>query len=96
MVCKSVSIHKSPLISRSVFCDAPRVLAGISSTKDESSISGILSISVSVGNSRLSLVAALKDLSNAGGASSKTLFMTFNPPNLSVNVLVLKFHQYLC
>ena len=51
---------------------------------------------MSVGNSRLSLVAALKDLSNAGGASSKTLFMTFNSPNLSVNVLVLKSHQYLC
>ena len=38
----------------------------MSSTKDESSSGGMLSICKSVGNSPLSLVAALKDLSNAG------------------------------
>ena len=58
-------------MSSLVFCDASRVLTGISSTKDESSSRGILSISISVGNSRLSLVAALKDLSNAEGVSSR-------------------------
>ena len=43
---------------------------------------------MSVGNSRLSLVAALRDLSGAGGVSSKfkTLFM----PNLSLNVFDAK------
>ena len=55
-------------------------------------ISGILSISMSLGNSRLSLVVALRDVSNAGGVSSKfvTLFMTFNAPNLSFYVFGAK------
>ena len=88
---------------RSVFCDTSRVLTCDTSrvltcdtsrvlTKDESFISGILSISISVGNSRLSLVAALKGLSNAEGVSSKlkTLFRIFNPPNFSLNVFAAK------
>ena len=64
----------------------------ISSTKDESSISGILSISIFVGNSRLTLVAALKDMYNAEGVSSRfnTLFMIFNPPNFSLNIFADK------
>ena len=48
--------------------------------------------SKSVGNSRLSLVAFLKDLSNADGVSSKpkTLFKTFNPPNFSLSIFAAK------
>ena len=46
------------------------LLTWISSTKDKSSIGGMLSISISVGNSPLSLVAALKDLSNEVGVLS--------------------------
>ena len=43
-------------------------------------------------NSRLNLVVALRDASNAGGVSSKfvTLFMTFNAPNLSFYVFGAK------
>ena len=69
-----------------------RVLTWTSSTKDEISSRGMLSISISLGNSRISLVAALKDLSNAVVFSSKlkTLFMTFNPPNFSLNVFAAK------
>ena len=44
-------------------------LKWISSVKGESLMSDKFSISMAVGNSDLSLVAALKDLSNAGGAS---------------------------
>ena len=53
---------------------------------------GILAISKSVGNSRLCLVAALNDLSNAEGVSPKlkTLFMIFNPPNFSLNAFAAK------
>ena len=65
-----VSIPKNSRISRSVFWDAPRVLTWISSTKDESSSSGMLSISISVGNATLSLVAAIKDLSSPGSVLS--------------------------
>ena len=72
MLCKALSILRNSHISRSVFCDTSRVLASISSTKYESSSSGILSISKSVGNSRLSLLAVLKYLSSAGGVLSTT------------------------
>ena len=64
----------------------------MSSAKDESSFRDILSIYKSVGSSLLSLLAASKDLSNADGVSSKlkTLFIIFNPPNLSLNVFADK------
>ena len=52
------------VISRLVFCDASCVLTWIPFYKDESSISGILSISISIGNSPLSLDAALLDWFN--------------------------------
>ena len=60
--------------------------------KRQKLLQGILSISMSVGNSCLSLVAALKNLSNAGGVSCKLkiLFMIFNPPNLPSNIFVAK------
>ena len=47
---------------------------------------------MSVGNPRLCLVAALKDLSNSGGVPSKfkTLFIIFIPLNLSLNVFGAK------
>ena len=47
---------------------------------------------MSVGNSRLSLVAALKDFSYAGGVSYKfkTLLITFSPPNLFLGVFGAK------
>ena len=92
MLCKGLSIHKISCMSRSVFCDASRVLTQISSTKDQSSSWGILAISISVGNSRLSLVAALEDLFSAEGVSSrlKIFFMIFNPPNVSLNVFAAK------
>ena len=62
MLGKVLLIPKNYRMLRSVFCDAFRVLnfTWISSPKDESSISGRLSISISFGNSRLSLLAALK------------------------------------
>ena len=46
----------------------------------------MLSICKSVGSSLLSLLAALKDLSNAGGVLSipKNFFIVFTPPNLSL------------
>ena len=53
ILCKALSIPKNSRISRSVFCDAARILTWIPSIKDESSSSGILSISKSVGNSVL-------------------------------------------
>ena len=92
IVCKAWSIPRNSRISRSVFCNASRVLAWISLTKDESSISGMLSFSISFGNSCLSLVAALKDFSNAGGVllKFKTIFITFNPANLSLYVFRAK------
>ena len=92
MLCKDLSIPKNSHMSRLVFCDASRVLTEISSTKDESSSRGIFSISISVGNSCLSLIAALKDLSNPEDVSSKlkTLFMIFNSPNFSLNVFAAK------
>ena len=92
MPCRALLILKSSRMLRSVFCDASRVLTLTSSTKDESSARGILSISYSVGNSRLSLVAALKGFSNADGVSSKlkTLFIIFSPPNFSLNVFAVK------
>ena len=51
-----------------------------------------LSLSISVGCSSISLIAALKYLSSAGGASSKikTLFMIFNLPDFSLNVFSVK------
>ena len=92
MLCKIWSIPKKSRMLRSVFCDASCVLIWISSIKDESSFRGILYISISASNSRLSLVTALKVLSNAEGLSSKLnkLFMIFNPPNFSVNVFAAK------
>ena len=52
----------------------------------------MLSTSISVGNSPLSLVAALKDLSDEGGVLStpKKLFIVFTPPNLSLRVFRVK------
>ena len=43
---------------------------------------------MSVGNSRQSLVAVLKDLSNTGGVLSmpRKFFIAFTPPDLSLNV----------
>ena len=92
MFCKASLIPKNSRMSRSLFCDASRILTSISSTKDERSSRGILSISISVGNSCLSLVAALKVTSNADGVSPKlkTLFMTFNPPDFSLYVFASK------
>ena len=92
MLCRVLSIPKKSRISRSVFCDASRVLAWISSTKDKNFSSGIFSISKSVGNSRLSLVAALKDLSSAGGVLSmlKKFSIMFTGPNLSPKVFGAK------
>ena len=46
MLCKALSIPKNSHMSRLVFSDASRVLTRISSTKDESSSSGMLSISI--------------------------------------------------
>ena len=88
-LCKALSNPKNSRIStRSIFCDASRVLTLITSTKDESSPSGIFYISKSVGNSVLSLVAALKDLSSGGAVLSipKKLFIVFTAPNLSLKV----------
>ena len=64
----------------------------MSSTKDERPSKGILSICKSVDNSPLSLVAALKNLSYAGGVLSmpKKFFISFTPPNLSLKVLAAK------
>ena len=92
MFCKALLIPKNSRMSRSLFCDASRILTLISSTKDERSSRGILSISISVGNSCLSLAAALKVTSNADGVSPKlkTLFMTFNPPDISLYVFTAK------
>ena len=59
MAGEALSILKSSCISRSAICDASRVSTWICSGKDESSISGTLSISMSVGNQRLNLIAAL-------------------------------------
>ena len=80
------------LWKKGVFYDVSHVLTWISSTKDESLISGILSVSISFGNSHLSLVGALKDLSNAESVSSKIkiLFMIFNPTNFSPNLFAAK------
>ena len=60
--------------------------------QDESSFRGMLSICRSVGNSALSLVAALIDISSEGGVWSrlKTLFKIFNPPNFSLSVFAAK------
>ena len=59
----------------------------MSSAKDESSISGTVSISVSIGNSRVSLVGSLKDRSNAGGLLStpRKCFIVWSPLTLSLN-----------
>ena len=47
---------------------------------------------MSVGNSRLSLVATLKDLSNAEGVSTvpRKFFIALNQPNLSLTVFVAR------
>ena len=55
MDCKALSIPKDSYVSGSAFVD--------------SFLSGTVSISMSIGNPRLSLVETLKDCSNAGGAS---------------------------
>ena len=59
-----------------------------SSVDDESTCKGILSICKSVGNSALSLVAALINLFSEEGVVSipKKFFIAFTPPNLSLNV----------
>ena len=106
MLCKVLSIPMNSRISRLVFCDASRVLMWISSTKGESSFRGMLFICKSVGSSFLSLLTTLIYLSNADDVLSKlkTLFMIFNPPNVSLNVfgaknspvlLLLRDCQYL-
>ena len=59
MAGEALSTLKSSCMSWSAFCDASRVLTWICSGKDESSMSGTLSISMSVGNQRLNLIAAL-------------------------------------
>ena len=81
MLCKALSITRNLRMSRSVFCDASRVLAWMSSTKDKSSPSDILSICKSVGKSAVSLVAALIDLSGEGGVASipKPFLIAFTP-----------------
>ena len=86
MLCRALLIPENYRMSRSVFCDASRVLIQISLTSVESSSRGILSISKSVGNSRLNLLAALTDLSNAGCVLStpKKIFIVFTPPSLSL------------
>ena len=86
MFCRALLIPENYRMSRSVFCDASRVLIQISLTSVESSSRGILSISKSVGNSRLNLLAALTDLSNAGCVLStpKNIFIVFTPPSLSL------------
>ena len=96
MPCRALSVPKNSGISRLVVCDASRVLAWISSTKDESSSSGILSISKYVGNSLLSLVVALKDLSSGGGVLStpKKLLIVFTPLNI-LGPLVGKTHLFV-
>ena len=92
MLCKALLLPKNFCVSRSVSCDTSHVLTLISSTKDQSSICGIFSVSTIVGNSRLCLVAPLKDLSNAKDVSSriKTLFMKFHLPNSSLKVFAAK------
>ena len=52
----------------------------------------MLSISKSVGNSRQSLVVALKDLSNKGGdlSAPQKIFIVFTLPNLSLKVFGAK------
>ena len=92
MLCEALSIPKNCRMSRLVLDDASRVLAEMSSTNDKSSSSGMLSISKSVGNSLLSLVAALKGLSNAGGVLStpKKIFIVFIPSNLSLKAFCAK------
>ena len=64
----------------------------MSSAKNESSFRGIVSISKSVGNSPLSFVAALKDLSNAGGVLStpKKFLLCLPPLNLSLEAFGAK------
>ena len=89
MLCKALSIPRNSRMSRSVFCDASHVLRWISSTKDESSSSGILSIGKSVGSSALSLFAALSDLSSEGYLPN-FFFLAFIPPNLSLKVFGAK------
>ena len=90
MLCKTLLIPENSRIWSSVFCDASCVLIWISSAKDESSINGILPISMSVclsvGNPSLSLVAALKDISNAGGV----YLISIPYSNLSLNVFGVK------
>ena len=86
---KALLIPQNSGISRSVFCDGSHLsVEMLHEFKDESSIIGILSISISFGNSQLSLIVALKNLSNAGGiwSMSKKFFITFTPSNLSFNV----------
>ena len=46
--CKVLSVSNNSCISRSVFCDVSRVLTWIPSAKDESIITGTVSISKSV------------------------------------------------
>ena len=92
MLCKALSIQRNSWISRSVFCNASCVLTRISSTKDESSSRGMLSICKSDGGLLLSLLAALIDLSSKGGIVliTKNFSIVFIPPNLSLKVFGAK------
>lgn len=80
--CKALLIPKFFPISRPVFCDTFHVLTWLFSSKYKGYISGRGSISMSVSNSRLSLVTVLKDLPNTGGASSIPIifFIAFTSP----------------
>ena len=61
------------------------------------SIGGILSISVSVDNSPLNVVAALKDLSNEGGVLStpKNFLLCLLHRIYPLKILVLKIHLFV-
>ena len=76
--CKASLIPRKFCKTKSVFCDVSCVLIWTFSTKDESSVSGTLSISVFVDNSRLSLIAALKDSSNTGRILSMHKYFSFH------------------
>ena len=97
MLCRALLIPENNRMSRSVFCDASRVLIQISLTSVESSSRGILSISKSVGNSRLNLLAALTDLSNAGCVLStpKKILLCLLHQVYLLKILVQKIHLFV-
>ena len=90
MDCRVLSIPWNYCISILALCDVFWVLTWISSSKDESSISGkVSSLCLFICCSHLSAVAALKDCTNRGGVSSEPRknLTAESPPNLSLNVL---------